>query len=254
MAFIADNQLPLLLLFFLAGLIGTACLFRKPAGHRAWKLADLVWVVLGGFGALAAVVSGIYAADSSKLERQIDIAYAATAAFDRDAARFRLRFCEPAYDADIAVLCGKVEFLSASTAGNAELPLFIAVTDEVAPLQGLSFLFGTGAGGSGAMQDMKAQASAFDPAAFLVFTALDDTAQAAVDNMRRKVPAIAGDYLIIARAYDALIAHVSKLKDEWEYLQANAHILVWQIIALCLVSFAAPFRLGKSIVELRARR
>ncbi|WP_323778487.1 hypothetical protein [Leisingera sp.] len=254
MSFIADNQLPLLLLFFLAGLIGTAFLFRKPAGHRAWKLADLVWVVLGGFGALAAVISGIYAADSSRLERQIDIAYAATAAFDRDAARFRLRFCDPAYDADIAVLCEKVEFLSASTAGNAELPLFIAVTDEVAPLQGLRLLFGSGAESTGAMQEMKAQASAFDPAAFLVFTALDGTAQAAVDNMRRKVPAIAGDYLIIARAYDALIAHVSKLKDEWEYLQANADILVWQIIALCLVSFAAPFRLGKSIVELRARR
>ncbi|UWQ59722.1 hypothetical protein K3722_06235 [Leisingera caerulea] len=253
MAFIADNQLPLLILFFLTGLIGTAFLFRKPAGHRAWKLADLVWVVLGGFGALVAVISGIYAADSSKLERQIDIAYAATAAFDRDAARFRLRFCDPAYDADIAVLCEKVEFLSASTAGNAELPLFIAVTDEVAPLQGLSFLFGSRSGME-EMSEMEAQASAFDPAAFLVFTSLDEPAQAAVDNMRRKVPAIAGDYLIIARAYDDLIAHVAKLKDEWEYLQDNAHILVLQIIALCLVSFAAPFRLGKSIVELRRPR
>lgn len=172
MAFIADNQLPLLLLFFLAGLIGTAFLFRKPAGHRAWRLADLVWVVLGGFGALAAVISGIYAADSSRLERQIDIAYAATAAFDRDAARFRLRFCDPAYDADIAVLCDKVEFLSASTAGNAELPLFIAVTDEVAPLRGLSLLFG-GRAAAQQMQDMTATASAFDPQAFLVFTALD---------------------------------------------------------------------------------
>ena len=69
--------------------------------------------------------------------------------------------------------------------------------------------------------------------------------------MRRKVPAIAGDYLILAQSYDDLIEQVSKLKDEWEYLQANAHILVLQIIALCLVSFAAPFRLGKSIVELR---
>ncbi|WP_264210208.1 hypothetical protein [Leisingera thetidis] len=254
MSFIADNQLPLLLLFFLAGAAGTLFLFRKPAGHRAWKLADLVWVVLGGFGALAAVVSGIYAADSSRLERQIDIAYAATAAFDRDAARFRLRFCDPAYDADIATLCDKVEFLSASTAGNAELPLFIAVTDEVAPLQGLSFLFGTSRSDMDEMKDMEAQARAFDPASFLVFTSLDAPAQAAVDNMRRKVPAIAGDFLIIARAYDGLIAHVAKLKQEWEYLQDNAHILVLQIIALCLVSFAAPFRLGKSIVELRRRR
>ena len=253
MSFVADNQLPLLILFFLIGLVGTGFLFRKPAGHRAWKLADLVWVVLGGIGALVAVLAGLYTADSSRLDRQIDVAYAATLAFDRDAARFRLRFCDPAYDADIGILCEKVEFLSASTASNADLPLFIAVTNEVAPLQGLNFLFGRKAKDD--MEDaqaMAAKADAFDIDQFLVFTTLDDRTRTAIDNMRRKVPAIAGDYLILAQSYDDLVAQVGKLKDEWEYLQANAHILVLQIIALCLVSFAAPFRLGKSIVELRS--
>ncbi len=252
MTFIADNQLPLLILSFLIGLLGTGFLFRKPAGHRAWKLADLVWVVLGGIGALVAVLAGLYTSDSSRLDRQIDVAYAATLAFDRDAARFRLRFCDPAYDPDTAVLCEKVEFLSASTASNADLPLFIAVTNEVAPLQGLHFLFGQTAKDD--MKDargMAAKADAFDIQQFLVFTSLDETTQAAVDNMRRKVPAIAGDYLILAQSYDDLIDQVGKLKEEWEYLQANAHILVLQIVALCLVSFAAPFRLGKSVVELR---
>ncbi len=252
MTFIADNQLPLLILFFLIGSVGTGFLFRKPAGHRAWKLADLVWVVLGGIGALVAVLAGLYTSDSSRLDRQIDVAYAATLAFDRDAARFRLRFCDPAYDKDIGVLCEKVEFLSASTASNAELPLFIAVTNEVAPLQGLHFLFGQSARDE--QDDIRAMASkveSFDIDQFLVFTSLDDKTQAAIDNMRRKVPAIAGDYVILAQSYDDLVAQVGKLKDEWEYLQANAHILVLQIIALCLVSFAAPFRLGKSIVELR---
>lgn len=253
MTFIADNQLLLILMFFVTGLIGTAFLFRKPAGHHAWKLADLVWVILGGFGALVAVVAGIYKSDSGHLERQIDVAYAATAAFDRDAARFRLRFCDPAYDGDIAVLCEKIEFLSASTAGNAELPLFIAVTDEVAPLQGITFLLGARSDIQ-EMQDMAAQADAFDPDAFLVFSSLDDATQEAVDNMRRKVPTIAGDFLILARAYDALIAQVQRLKEEWEYLQDNAHILMLQLFALCMVAFAAPFRLGKSLVELLPKR
>ncbi len=252
MTFIADNQLPLLILAFLIGLIGTGFLFRKPAGHRAWKLADLVWVVLGGIGALVAVMAGLYTSDSSRLDRQIDVAYAATLAFDRDAARFRLRFCDPAYDPDTAVLCEKVEFLSASTASNADLPLFIAVTNEVAPLQGLHFLFGrTTQDDMDEAREMTAKADAFSIDQFLVFTSLDEATQTAIDNMRRKVPAIAGDYLILAQSYDDLIEQVGKLKDEWEYLQANAHILVLQIIALCLVSFAAPFRLGKSIVELR---
>ena len=92
MTFVTENQLPLLILFFVLGLVGTGFLFRKPAGHRAWKLADLVWVVLGGIGALVAVLAGLYTADSSRLDRQIDVAYAASSAFDRDAARFRLRF------------------------------------------------------------------------------------------------------------------------------------------------------------------
>ncbi len=249
MTFVTENQLPLLILFFVLGSVGTAFLFRKPAGHRAWKLADLVWVVLGGIGALVAVMAGLYTADSSRLDRQIDVAYAASLAFDRDAARFRLRFCEPAYDPDTAVLCDKVEFLSASTASNADLPLFIAVTNEVAPLQGLHFLFGRQE--KDEMDQMAAKADAFDIDQFLVFTTLDDATRTAIDSMRRKVPAIAGDYLILAQSYDDLIEQVGKLKDEWEYLQANAHILVLQIIALCLVSFAAPFRLGKSIVELR---
>ncbi|MFS4580257.1 hypothetical protein [Phaeobacter sp. C3_T13_0] len=250
MIFIADNQFFLILACFCIGLVGTGFLLRKPAGHRVWRLADLGWVVLGGIGALIAVLAGIYKADTGRLERQIDIAYAATSAFDRDAARFRLRFCEPAYDSDIAVLCDKIEFLSASTAGNADLPLFIAVTDQVAPLQGLQALFGRSENTS-EMKEMAARADSFDPAAFTVFTALDTSTQTSVNTLRRKVPAIAGDFLILARAYDALIDQITQLKREWEYLQANAHILVLQILALCMVAFAAPFRLGKSVVDLR---
>lgn len=250
MIFIADNQLFLILICFFLGLIGTAFLLRKPAEHRAWKYADLVWILLGGIGALAAVIAGIYKSDSSHLERQIDVAYAATAAFDHDAARFRLRFCDPASDASVVVLCEKIEFLSASTAGNAELPLFIAVTDEVAPLQGITFLAGSGR----AAQEMTAKtasADAFDPEAFLIFSALDEATQTSVEDLRSRVPAIAGDFVILARAYEDLIAQVQRLKQEWDYLQDNAYILVLQLFALCLVGFAAPFRLGKSVVELR---
>ena len=101
------------------------------------------------------------------------------------------------------------------------------------------------------MDDMRVQAEAFELEPFLVFTTLDEPTQAAVDNLRRKVPAIAGDYLILAQAYDQLVEQVGKLQEEWQHLQDNAGILALQIIALCLVSFAAPFRLGKSLVELR---
>lgn len=251
-----SNQLELLLSLFVVGAIGTAFLFRKPAGHSAWKFADLVWVLLGGVGALVAIVAGFYTADSSRLDRQIDLAYSATAAFDRDAARFRLRFCETANTTSTAVLCEKVEFLSASTAANTDLPLFIAVTDEVAPLANLSFLFGSHNAekteGDGDMRQMVERLESFDIERFLVFTALDSETKEAVEKTQISEPSIAADYLVIAQSYDELIEQVGKLKDEWEYLQSHSSILVLQILALCLVSFAAPFRLGKSIVELKA--
>ena len=248
MTFVVDNQLILILLCFFAGCLGAWAIHAQPAGSRAWKVADLLWVVLGGFGALTAVVAGVYQSDSSQLGRQIDIAYAATAAFDRDAARFRLSYCENGTGVAVATLCDRAEFLSASTASNAQLPLFISVTEEAAPLQGLNFFLWRRHSG---MDDMRDEAQAFDPAEFLAFTAQDDATRAAITTLRSTRPRVAADYQVLASSYEVLIKQVGRLKDEWDYLQANAGILVLQIIALCMVAFAAPFRLGKSIADLR---
>ncbi len=249
--FINSYQIPLLFAFFGTGILGTITCFRQPAGSRAWKLADLVWVVLGGFGALAAVMAGIYREDSSRIERQIDIAYAASHEFDGDAARFRLRYCLKPASPDILTLCEKVEFLSASTAENSGLPLFLTVTGAAAPLQGLHYIVGMPKDDDMSLDAMMHSADNFDPAEFLAFDPRDTPTRAALANVRSDQPAIAADYQILANAYDDLITQVGTLKSEWEFLQANSGILLVQIIALCLVAFAAPFRLGKSIVELR---
>lgn len=249
---IAQYQVHLILLFFGIGAVGTLFLFRKPPSHTTWKLADLVWVLLGGIGALIAIIAGLYTADSSRLDRQIDVAYAVTRAFDGDAARFRLRYCEGAVDPNLLTLCEKIEFLSASTAANADLPLFIEVTQSVAPLAGLSFLLGKRASArESERQDMRAQADAFSIERFLVFAATDEKTQAAATALAPTRPEVVGDFNVLARAYEDLVTEVGALKDEWEYLQQHAGILIWQVIALCMVSFAAPFRLGKSITELR---
>ena len=133
MGFILDNQLLLIFACFAAGLVGTIAIFRQPAGSRAWKIADLIWVFLGGVGALAAILAGAYKADSSQLDRQIDLAFVTTQAFDRDAARFRLRHCEGNVSVPERTLCDKVEFLQASTALNSDLPLFLSVAQATAP-------------------------------------------------------------------------------------------------------------------------
>ena len=253
MSFVIDHQLTLLLACFCAGCIGVALIFHRPAGSKAWRLADLLWVVLGGIGGLTAVLAGIYKSDSSLLDRQIDIAYAHSDAFDRDAGRFRLRYCESGTDANLRHLCDKIEFLSASIAGNADLPLFLAVTKSAGTLHSLPFL--AGRADSAGMTEMRDAADAFesdpDSAAFLAFTALDDTTRPALAALRAPQPAIAADFQILAKSYDALIAQVRNLMAEWEFLRSRSGILVLQILALCLVSFAAPFRLGKSVAELR---
>lgn len=250
MTFIAENQLLLILGFFILGAVGTVLIYRQPSSARAWKIADLLWVVLGGFGALTAVVAGVYQSDSSQLDRQIDVAYAATAAFDRDAARFRLRYCEAVQDPRIAVLCDRAEFLSASTATNADLPLFIAITEAAAPLKGLNFVLGR-SDDKMDLAEMQTEADAFNPAEFLVFTAQDTATTAAIDTLRSDRPEVAADYQVLATSYELLITQVARLKTEWEFLQANAGILILQIAALCMVAFAAPFRLGKSLAEMR---
>ncbi|MCK0143286.1 hypothetical protein [Aliiroseovarius sp. F20344] len=253
MAHIAHYQVHFMLLLFGVGAVGTLFLFRKPPGDKAWKLADLVWVLLGGVGALIAIIAGLYTSDSSRLDRQIDVAYAVTRAFDGDAARFRLRYCEEASDPHLLTLCEKIEFLSASTAANADLPLFIEVTQSVAPLAGLSFLFGEHASSREAeMQQMRDQADSFSIERFLVFAAQDEKTSAAATALTPTRPEVVGDFNVLARAYEDLVSEVGSLKDEWEYLQQHSGILIWQVIALCMVSFAAPFRLGKSLVELKS--
>ena len=206
--------------------------------------------MLGGFGALTAVIAGVYQSDSSQLARQIDVAYAATAAFDRDAARFRLRYCEHGTGPATEVLCDRAEFLSASTASNADLPLFIAITEAAAPLQTLTFVLGERETDMD-LATMKTDADAFDPQQFLSFAALDDSTRTAIEALRRTRPDVAADYQVLATSYETLISQVSRLKDEWEFLQANAGILLLQIIAIGMVAFAAPFRLGKSLAEFR---
>ena len=206
---------------------------------------------MAGIGALTAVIAGVYAEDSSRLSRQIDIAYSATRTFDRDAARFRLAHCEVGHPAAtfrpaIRDLCDKVEFLSASTAGNTELPLFLAVTERAAPLQGLNFFFGR------AVDGMEDEIARFDEAEFLAFDPRDQQTEAAVALLRQapSVTGIAAEFQIIARSYEDLISEVTHLRDEWQVLEAGSAILTLQVLALCLVAFAAPFRLGKSVADL----
>ncbi len=253
MNFVITHQLALIAGFFGIGTLGALFLFRRGAGPKAWKVADLVWVVVGGLGALTALLAGVYKTDSVQLNRQIDVAFAASQTFDTEAARFRLLYCQADAELrDVLTLCEKVEFLSASTAENRELPLFLEVTRISAPLQGLT-LFTRSRQEAKDHDKMMAEVRNFEAGRFLAFAAEDDATRSAAARLTEDPDrrAIAVEFQLIARAYDDLIGKVGRLRTEWEYLQANTQFLTAQILALCMVAFAAPFRLGKSVVELR---
>ncbi len=252
MSFVLTYQIALVAGCFLLGLLGAALLFRRGASRWAWNLADLVWVVVGGLGALAAILAGVYKNDSSQLNRQIDVAYAALQSFDTEAARFRLLYCEtvsprPDIAAATRDLCDKVEFLSASTAESHDLPLFHSVSRISRPLQGLGLLAGR------EDEAMMEEFEALETARFLAFASEDETTRraAAVLSAAPEAAPVAVEFRLLARSYDDLILKLGRLRTEWDFLQANTQFLAVQVLAICMIAFAAPFRLGKSFAELR---
>lgn len=251
---IIENRLLLILGCFLAGLIGMALLLRHGRDSRWWRIADLVWVALGGLGVVTALLAGVYADDTGRLERQIDLSFAKSDAFDRDAARFRLRYCAGTPDASTVQLCEKVEFLSASTAINADLPLFADVVHASAPLRALRPLIGEPAASGDAdmaYSEKLSRVQRFDPVDLLAFDPLDNQTVMALKTAEAVTPEIAADYRVLALTYRDLIDALQRLKRDWEFLQRNSLFVLFQILALSLVAIAAPFRLGKSLVELR---
>lgn len=248
---LVQYQFPLVVLAFLAGSAGMLVLLRKPPDHRLWPLADVLWVVFGLFGALAAVVAEFHNADSSRIARQAEITRAANAEFDRESGRFRLRNCDAPADPALVVLCDKADFLAASTSRNADLPLFIAVAEEASLLRRLDPF--APPKNTPDMAEMAARADAFDPGALLAFQPLDNRTRAALKSLQKTDPAIAGEYRILAQSYEALIAQTDRLQQEWAFLQSRAWLLSVQIVAISLVSFAAPFRLGRAITALKGR-
>lgn len=256
---IIANQLAVMLSCFAIGLICMIMVMRRRRDSHWWRIADLVWVALGGLSVVTAVLAGVYADDSAKLERQIDVSFATSRAFDRDAARFRLRYCRGDTGTPDQTLCEKIEFLSASTAINADLPLFADVSHSTTPLRSLRLLIGEPPTGDVQTPDdmnyaeKLARVESFDPVELLAFEPLDPDTVMALKSVEHVSPEIAADYRVLALTYSDLIEALQRLKSDWEFLQSNSLFILFQVIALSMIAIATPFRLGKSLVELRRR-
>jgi hypothetical protein len=257
MNFLLDHQIAVILACFVMGTVIAAVIYRTAKGSLSWKIADFLWVALGGLGAVTALLAGSYQDEHGRVDRQIDISYATSKNFESNAGRFRLLHCEKdrqgaPYRAAVLALCDKVEFLSASVAINRDLPLFLDVAQTRTPLSSLGWLLADDSQIESATgmttNQMIAQVEKFDAVELLTFAAKDDKTRAAVARLNASPHAeIAAEYQVLATTYDELIDQLGRVKAEWDYLEANSLVLTLQVLALCLIAFAAPFRLGKSL-------
>ena len=256
MNFFLENQTLSVLGSFVLGSVIAAILYRRAQSSLSWKVADFVWVALGGIGAIAALLSGSYQDERGRVDRQIDISYAITKNFETSTTRFLLLYCDkdrqgPQFRAAVVVACKKTIALSTSAKANSELPLFLDVAQTRPPLSSVGVLFGQNqAGNAGGMTKTSAMAmvAGFDAAELQTIAVIDYPTRTALSTLEASpFVEISIDYQVLAGNYSDLIKQLARVKAEWDYLEENSLVLILQVVALCLIAFAAPFRLGKSI-------
>ncbi|MDH3263256.1 MAG: hypothetical protein OEM24_04595, partial [Paracoccaceae bacterium] len=153
---------------------------------------------------------------------------------------------------DVLALCDRVEFLHASTARARRLPIFLEVSETAEPLRALRLFLSGPENEPEGMAESRAEAEAFDATELLSFAARTEATEAATARLARRplTVGIAAEYQVIAMTYEELIATMERLIAEWRYLQTHSLVLSLQVVALCLIALAAPFRLGKSMADL----
>lgn len=257
MTFLLDHQTASIIGSFVLGSIIAALIYRRAQSSLSWKVADFVWVVLGGVGAIAALLSASYQDERSRIDRQIDISYAITKSFEASANRFLLLYCDkdrqgPQFRATVVVVCKKTIALTTSAKANSKLPLFLDVAQTRSPLSSLGLLLGgqNQAASADGMSKTSAMAmvEGFDAAELQTIAVIDYATRTALSTLEASpFVEISIDYQVLAGSYSDLVKQLGQVKAEWDYLEENSVVLILQVIALCLIAFAAPFRLGKSI-------
>lgn len=257
MNFLLENQTLSIVGSFLLGSVIAAFIYRRAQSSLSWKVADLVWVALGGVGAIAALLSGSYLDERSRVDRQADISYAITKSFETSANRFLLLYCDkdrqgPPFRALVVVVCKKTIALTTSAKSNSKLPLFLDVAQTRSPLSSVGWLLSgqklAADGDEMTKTSAMAMVESFDVVELQTIAVIDDATRTALSTLEASpYVEISVDYQVLAGTYSDLIKQLGRVKAEWDYLEENSLVLILQVMALCLIAFAAPFRLGKSI-------
>ena len=279
MLWIFENQLPIIVLSFVCGLVLTFLLFYFRSGQKTWKIADLVWISAGGASAATALVLSVFLSEIVEVRRDGDVLSSEIGYFNSQAKKFFRINCQEASfwskssvaRENLALLCIEVEKMDNQTASDANLVRFASLfsRNDVAGIYWTE-ISETKLGGDdkGRAFQLEAQQSiSQDFEDFLNLIALSKLAalelfplrvateseinpiiKSLLDTQYSRNEALEFQYLF--DQFSRIRKKSERLEVLWNELLKRRNLLVWRVISLCILALVFPLRIGKSINDL----
>jgi len=266
--------------FFLGSLVSVA-LFVWWSSSKTWKIADLVWIVVGGVATLIAISTSLYLSETSEIKRDIDLARADLRAFSRVVSTFNARHCanthseasaqrafwfDPHFES-IRSVCSAAISLQNETNEENELYEFIelaATSVRNPPVQMIlgstyidrdSFPATESANSEVTKEDFSISRenllleNAFNFSAKNLNGIIDGPVQELLSSGNHDE--IVNEYLNLNSLQTDLQKQFRDLQTSWGEIRNRRFILALRMISIFAVALAFPLRLGKSLNEIR---
>ncbi|MFK7867622.1 MAG: hypothetical protein AB8B58_00125 [Roseobacter sp.] len=276
MIWIIDNQILFLVLAFAIGLILSLFLLNQTHEKKVWRYADLLWIVVGGIGALVAFIVSVFLSNVATTERSIVLVQSSISNAHSDAVAIAAKYCSeaifprhlPYYADDFALLCDAVGGIKEQTAKDSDAFSLVTLLEEerpnASPFSMDEFHFDP-------------SQAAFDPKKVIEFSGMTEALSAAlerpgdfssvffkfdIDNPAFESARIeligsgvytdlALEYGALKSEYERLVLEFDELRIVWNDIVEQRWLLLMRTIALGMLSFSLPLRLGKSVFEIR---
>jgi hypothetical protein len=272
---LVEHQTIITLSTFSFGLLCLGILLKKRDGH-VWKIVDLVWVVFGGGAAISAVIASIYINKDGVLARQVDVLKANMTSISTDARRFNEEHCSETseiafYASMVSTLCANNRVMIESITQEEQRPFFSEISDiteelrefagkeistQIEPLDDFLDPNTTGNNDPDIIKSIFTNADitiVLEGLKLDLLDPLNNSATSAISALRRSglYFDMTADYTSIAREYQKITQQLANVGTAWELNQQDFQFVVARALAIALVAFAFPLRVGKSIHDLR---
>lgn len=259
-------------IYFISVLLGVLvaifALVRRKT-EQFWKLVDLTWISVGTIATVAAVTTTLYISEISDAQRRIDRLRATIADLNTDAEMFVAIHCsERTLSSIIQVTslamreaCQDAIVVASETQSTSDLISFtellapsIAINGEESRQRQIHAAFDLTANTYTNENGTELTMASLIQAKWLSRAKLNDAEFEGLGN----TILFTGFYdkfffeLSAIRSRSASIAmEVESLRSSWQLILGKRSLLALRVIALTLISFVAPLRIGKSIFDIQ---